>query len=113
MQNVLLILLQLVSSQAKLVRPARAKALVAENLLLKQRLLILCRSRRRAPNLRFSDRFLFGLISLFLIDSPCSGRRRTRSGAWIYFGPSQSVAISHQPPHAIICKSIRTGSNEA
>lgn len=59
MQHMLLILLQLVSSLTKLARHGGAKALVAENLLLKQQLVILRRSRRRAPNLRFSDCFLF------------------------------------------------------
>src|SRR6266566_6361507 len=65
-QHILLILLQLASSLARLFRPGGAKALVAENLLLKHQLLILRRSRRRAPNLRSSDRLLFGLGSLLL-----------------------------------------------
>jgi hypothetical protein len=69
MQHILLILLQLVSTLASLFRPGGAKALVAENLLLKHQLLIVRRSRRRAPNLRCSDRLLFGLGSLVL--SPC------------------------------------------
>ena len=54
------------SSLGRLLRPGGAKALVAENLLLKHQLLILRRSRRRAPNLRASDRVFFGLGSLFL-----------------------------------------------
>src|SRR5437899_4144507 len=66
MQHVLLILLHLVSSLGRLLRPGGAKALVAENLLLKHQLLILRRSRQRAPNLRSSDRVLFGLGLLFL-----------------------------------------------
>src|SRR6266404_3982470 len=55
-----LVLGLVVSSLGKLVRPGGIKALVAENLLLKHQLLILRRAWRRAPNLRFSDRFLFG-----------------------------------------------------
>jgi transposase InsO family protein len=43
-----------------------AKALLAENLLLRHQLMIARRSRRRAPNLRSLDRLLFGLGSLFL-----------------------------------------------
>jgi hypothetical protein len=39
---------------------------LAENILLKQQLLVLQRSRRRAPNLRSADRFLFGFCSQFL-----------------------------------------------
>ena len=66
MQHILVILLHLLSSLGRLLRPGGAKALVAENLLLKHQLLILRRSRRRAPNLHSSDRVLFGLGSLFL-----------------------------------------------
>ena len=66
MQHILVILLHLSSSLGRLLRSGGAKALVAENLLLKHQLLILRRSRRRAPNLRSSDRVLFGLGSLFL-----------------------------------------------
>ena len=66
MRHLLLILLHLVRSLGKLLKPNAAKALVAENCLLKHQLLIARRSRRRAPNLRFSDRLLFGLGSLFL-----------------------------------------------
>jgi putative transposase len=66
MHYLFLILLHLGSSLSKLLRPGGAKALVAENLLLKHQLLILRRARRRAPNLRFADRLLFGLGSLLL-----------------------------------------------
>src|SRR5947209_6861709 len=66
MRHVLLILLHLLSKMCKLLRPGGAKSLVAENVLLKQQLLILRRSRRRAPNLRSVDRVLFGFCSQFL-----------------------------------------------
>jgi hypothetical protein len=66
MQHLLLILLHVVRSLGKLLKPDGVKALVAENCLLKHQLLIARRSRRRAPNLRFSDRLLFGLGSLFI-----------------------------------------------
>jgi putative transposase len=66
MQHILLILLHLVNSLGRLLRPGAIKALVAENLLLRHQLLFLRRSRRRAPNLRSSDRLLFGWGSLFL-----------------------------------------------
>jgi transposase InsO family protein len=42
------------------------RTVLAENLLLKQRLVVMRRSRRRAPNLRTADRVLFGFISQFL-----------------------------------------------
>ena len=42
------------------------RAVLAENLILKQQLLVMRRSRRRAPNLRTADRVLFGFCSQFL-----------------------------------------------
>src|ERR1019366_5195959 len=42
------------------------RAVLAENLLLKRQLLVMRRSRRRAPNLRIGDRLLFGFCSQFL-----------------------------------------------
>ena len=51
---------------ARLIGPGGARSIVAENLLLKQQLLILSRTRSRAPRLSVTDRFLFGLWSLFL-----------------------------------------------
>jgi len=60
------------SAIAVFLRPGGVKGLVAENLLLKQQLLIIKRSRRRAPNLLSVDRFLFGLWSLFLNPSRIS-----------------------------------------
>jgi len=42
------------------------KALIAENLLLKQQLFLLTRSRKRAHNLSPHDRFLLGLWTIFL-----------------------------------------------
>ncbi len=46
--------------------PGGAKTIVADSLLMKQQLLVINRSRRRAPNLSALDRFLLGFWSLFL-----------------------------------------------
>ena len=73
MRNVLLTLLHLAVMAAKLCGPGGVRAVSAENLLLKQQLIVLRRARQRAPNLRRSDRLLCGFWSLFL--SP--GRIRT------------------------------------
>jgi len=51
---------------ATLLRPGRAKAVVAKNLLLKNQLLMLRRRRQRAPNLGACQRLLLGFWSLFL-----------------------------------------------
>ncbi len=51
---------------AKLTGPGGAKAVVADSLLMKQQLLVINRSRKRAPNLSVLDRFVLGFLSLFL-----------------------------------------------
>ncbi len=66
MRIFLVLLLHLVTTVAKLIRPGGAKALVAESLLLKHQLLIVNRTRQRASNLTSLDRVLFGLWSLFM-----------------------------------------------
>ncbi len=50
----------------KSLRPGGVKALIAENLLLKHQLGILARTRRKSPNLKTSDRFLLGALSLLV-----------------------------------------------
>ena len=66
MKDLLILLLHLMITIAKLLGPGGAKAVVADSLLMKQQLLVINRSRRRAPNLSALDRFLFGFWSLFL-----------------------------------------------
>ena len=56
MKDLLLSLLHLAVTAAKLCRPGGVRAVIAENLLLKQQLIVLRRSRQRAPNLRVGDR---------------------------------------------------------
>jgi len=46
--------------------PRGARAVVAESVLIKQQLLILNRSRRRAPNLRQADRLVTGVCTLLM-----------------------------------------------
>jgi len=66
MKHLFLLLAHLFTLIAKLIGPGGARAVIAENLLLKQQLLIISRSRQRAPNLSAIDRFVFGFWSLFL-----------------------------------------------
>ena len=66
MKDLLVILAHLLTTIAKLLGPGGARAVVADSLLMKQQLLVINRSRRRAPNLSALDRFLFGFWSLFL-----------------------------------------------
>ncbi|MDA9982551.1 integrase core domain-containing protein [Gammaproteobacteria bacterium] len=66
MKDIFILLVHLLTTVAKLLGPGGTKAVIAENLLLKQQLLIVTRSRRRAPNLSNADRFFMGFWSLFL-----------------------------------------------
>lgn len=66
MNPVLKILLSVISTTLCLLRPGGTRKLVAENLALKQQLIVLNRSRNRAPNLTASDRILFALYTLLI-----------------------------------------------
>ena len=66
MGDLFILLGHLLTTIAKLLRPGGARAVAAESALMKQQLLVVNRSRRRAPNLSVLDRFLFGFWSLFL-----------------------------------------------
>ena len=66
MMHLLILVVHLLATIAKLLRPGGVRAVVAESLLLKHQLLISCRARRRAPNLNSFDRLLLGIGSLFV-----------------------------------------------
>ncbi len=66
MRTVLLLVVHFLTTLAKLVGPGGARAVVADSLLVKHQLIVLNRTRRRAPNLSVLDRFLFGFWSLFI-----------------------------------------------
>src|SRR2546425_4388206 len=88
MKDFLLTLLHLAVTTAKLCGPGGVRAVMAENLLLKQQLIVLRRARKRAPNLTPSDRLLCGFWSVFL--SP----GRLRKGA-VALRPS-TLLVFHQ-----------------
>ena len=66
MRDVIYLLFDLLATLAKLFQQGGSHAVIAENLLLKQQLIIHSRSRLRAPNLSTGDRALLGFWSLFL-----------------------------------------------
>jgi len=78
MKNVIYLLFALLTTLAKLLRPGGSRTVIAENLLLKQQLIIHSRSRQRAPNLTIHDRALLSFRSLFL-----NPRRIARSATLI------------------------------
>jgi putative transposase len=66
MRDLLLLVVQLIVTLAKLARPGGVRSVIAESLLLKHELIISSRSRRRAPPLTTIDRFVLGLMVLFV-----------------------------------------------
>jgi putative transposase len=66
MKDLLLVLLRVAVITARVCGPGGVRAVIAENLLLKQQLIVLRRARQRAPNLTLRDRLLCGFGSLFL-----------------------------------------------
>jgi hypothetical protein len=76
MRYVFFLFFDLLTTLAKLTRPGGARSVVAENLLLKQQLIIHSRSRQRAPNLTTQGRTVLGFLSLFLYQRLIGSVRR-------------------------------------
>ncbi len=66
MRSFLFLLIHLLTTRAKLLGPGGIKSVLAETLLIKQKLLIINRSRHRAPALSSVDRIFLGWLSLFI-----------------------------------------------
>ncbi len=66
MKDALILLAHVLRTVTRLLGPGGARAVVAESVLMKQQLLVLNPSRRRAPNLSSLDRLLLGFWSLLL-----------------------------------------------
>ena len=66
MRDVIYLLFHLLTTLTKLIRPGGSRTFIAENLILKQQLIIHTRRRQRAPNLTTQDRTVLGFLSLFL-----------------------------------------------
>src|SRR6516165_11982556 len=66
MRHLLVLIVHLITTLLRLLRPGGLRTVVAESVLAKHQLLILRRSRRRAPNLRVLDRLIDGFCSLWI-----------------------------------------------
>jgi len=66
MRDLAVLFLHLLATVARLAGPGGARAVVAESVLVKHQLLILNRSRQRAPNLRLADRMVAGVCALLM-----------------------------------------------
>jgi hypothetical protein len=65
-RDLAVLFLHLIATLARLAGPGGARAVVAESILVKQQLLILNRSRKRAPSLRLSDRIVAAVCALLI-----------------------------------------------
>ena len=66
MRDLAVLFLHLLATVARLAGPGGVRSVVAESVLVKHQLLILNRSRKRSPNLRFADRMVAGLCALVM-----------------------------------------------
>jgi putative transposase len=66
MRDLLILLVHLAATVMKLLKPGGVRAVIAESLILKQQLVVLNRSRKRAPRLNAWDRFLLGVATLLV-----------------------------------------------
>jgi diketogulonate reductase-like aldo/keto reductase len=64
MHDIFVILVHLIVTVVRPIKPGGLRAVVAESALTRHQILILNRSRKRAPNLRVSDRIIAGLCTL-------------------------------------------------
>jgi transposase InsO family protein len=65
-RELVVLLLHVLATVVRIARPGGVRAVVAESVLVKHQLLILNRSRKRAPRLRLTDRVIAGVCALFI-----------------------------------------------
>src|SRR5262249_34148373 len=66
MRDVFTLFLHAIVAIVQLARPGGLRSVVAESVLMRHQVLILSRGRKRAPNLRSSDRIIAGLCTLLM-----------------------------------------------
>jgi hypothetical protein len=66
MRDILVLFIHLIVTVFRLARPGGLRSVVAESALVRHQLLILNGGRKRAPNLRVSDRIIAGLCTLLM-----------------------------------------------
>src|SRR5215469_8677049 len=66
MQDLVILLVHLITTIFRLAKPGGLRAVVAESVLAKHQLLVLNRSRKRSPNLGIWDRFIAPFCSLWI-----------------------------------------------
>ena len=66
MRDLVILFVHLIVTLARLAGPGGVRSVIAESVLVKHQLVILNRSRKRAPHLRVSDRIVAGLCALLM-----------------------------------------------
>jgi transposase InsO family protein len=66
MRDLVILFIHVIVTLARLAGPGGVRSVVAESVLVKHQLLVLNRSRRRAPHLRVSDRIIAGFCALLI-----------------------------------------------
>ena len=66
MRDLIVLLVHVITTVLRIARPGGLRSVIAESVLVRHQLLIVSRSRRRAPNLRVSDRLIAGFCSLWI-----------------------------------------------
>ena len=66
MRDIFTLVLHAIVIIIRLAQPGGLRAVVAESILMRHQVLILNRGRKRAPNLRSSDRIIAGLCTLLM-----------------------------------------------
>ena len=66
MRDFIILFVHVIVTVVRLARPGGLRSVVAESAPIRHQLLILHRGRKRAPNLRATDRIAAGLFTLFL-----------------------------------------------
>jgi len=89
MKELFALIAHLLTTLIKLARPGSVRAVAAESMALKHQLLVVHRTRKRAPPMTPWERLFFGLCSLWIAPS-----RRTRSRSCSVLQPS-SVFTTH------------------
>ena len=112
MRDPIILLVHLIATLARLMGPGGLRSVVAESVLVKQQLLMLNRSRHRAPTLCASDRILAGVCALFMRPARVirsANRAETVDDPGVPSGsahPQVPLAVfthapSHRPPRTV------------
>lgn len=66
MKALIIIILNLIWVLLKIIKPGGSRALISENLILKQQLMVLTKKRKRSPNLTSFDRIVLAVGSVLI-----------------------------------------------